>query len=250
MSLVIVLCFSMFNSIAMANTDVPIRFRGIEWYTDRETIMNFMQDSLGLKPYWTDGNLKYSWSEEGEWGDYSFTIIPAGSYSGRLNGSGTYIMYKPFPIAGFNATVTLSFINEIMPDGTINRKDEKSRLYRINYEFDSDIYPDPIDTFTKLRKALISVYGDADIDIDGGYTKMVYWEDSEDNKIKLMYTNQKNYNNEFDPSLLFIYEAGGILEEVAKIEDLVRAEEAAKLQAEQEAAEADREGAGTNTDGL
>lgn len=157
-------------------TGTLIQFRGIEWYSDYETVHNFLESEC-IDSYFC------SFSMENTTIDSIYSIEWGYSLSDdRVDEAGIGVGYMDMPVAGYVADVYAYYMYPIT-DGKVDRSTEKAEFYVAYYSFEdmenlTAVYDD-------LTAKLTALYGEG-IPKTDKYYDSIYWQDAEGNMVWLL----------------------------------------------------------------
>ena len=203
-----ILC-AFFVDFACAQSETPIKFRGIEWYT-KFPIVNEMFE--GNSPYVFE-NADIDSIEYAEWGGI-FT-------EDRTNEAGVSVYYHDLDVAGYTAEVKAYYMYPVV-NGVSVRETDEAEFYFAMYTFED--YEDMDSVYADLKNKLVSLYGEGKQKRNGYYKESTYWEDARNNALWIVLDAEDDIIRE----IRLAYTAGDAKDRLNELRAVLLSEKAAE----------------------
>ena len=170
-----ILC-AFFVDFACAQSETPIKFRGIEWYTQFADVNEQLGLSKGYSKEYImiNNDLAVMDDIDGDW-------VRDENYN-TITGMGIEVWYNSVDVAGYSAIPTLYCIYPIADGATIVNENE-AELYKAEYIIDG--YTDAVSVYMDLKEKLTSVYGNGEPRNVSFRKECTYWQDEVGNELLL-----------------------------------------------------------------
>ena len=204
--------------VATAETPEEITFRSIPWYSKLSDVDASVRSISGITIPWSpvnEGARIESWFQEYE---YSYT-------DDSVENGGVILSYSNLSVAGYTASLKLSFLYSIM-DGRVNYSKDDAEFYMAMYTIEG--LTDMLSAYKDLRTKLYGVYGNYDLK-NGYHMEGAKWT-AKDGSIIWIRVRQNSISDNYEEIKIFYFAPNGI-DRLATLAEQIKQE---AIQAEEE----------------